>query len=77
MIQLSFNEYFWDEDKKYLADFVTYDYKDFTIRPNQLFACSLPYTPISELKRERILETVRKFLLTPKGIRSLTPHHPD
>jgi predicted glycogen debranching enzyme len=77
MIQLSFNEYFWDEDKKYLADFVTYDYKDFTIRPNQLFACSLPYTPISELKRERILETGRKFLLTPKGIRSLTPHHPD
>ena len=77
MIQLSFNEYFWDEDKKYLADYVTYDYKDFTIRPNQLFACSLPYTPISEIKRERILETVRKFLLTPKGIRSLTPHHPD
>lgn len=75
--QLSFLEYFWDDDKKYLADYATYEYKDFTIRPNQIFACSLPYCPISEIKQERVLETVRKVLLTPKGIRSLAPHHPD
>jgi predicted glycogen debranching enzyme len=77
MIQLSFIENFWDEEKKYLADYVTYDFKDFSVRPNQVFACSLPYTMISDTIKERVLELVRKVLLTPKGIRTLSPNDPQ
>jgi predicted glycogen debranching enzyme len=75
--KLSFIEYFWSPDKKYLADYTNYDFKDWTIRPNQIFACSLDYSPLSDTMKERVLETVRKVLLTPKGIRSLAPDHPD
>lgn len=75
--QLSFLQNFWCGDKNYLADYATYDYTDRTIRPNQIFACSLPFSPLSEKQIERVLETVRKVLLTPKGLRSLTPDHTD
>ncbi len=75
--QLSFIEKFWSEEKQYLADYVTYEYSDFAIRPNQIFACSLPYSMISDTMQERVLETVRKVLLTPKGIRSLAPNDPS
>lgn len=75
--QLSFIEKFWCDDRKYLADYATYDYTDRTVRPNQIFACSLPYSPISDIKKERILETVRKGLLTPRGLRSLCPDNPN
>lgn len=74
--QLSFIEKFWCDKRQFLADYATYEYIDCTVRPNQIFACSLPYSPLSERQQERVLETVRKVLLTPKGIRSLTPDHP-
>jgi len=75
--KLSFLEKFCSEEKQYLADYATYDYTDWTIRPNQIFACSLPYSPLSDVKKERVLETVRKVLLSPRGIRSLSPEHRD
>jgi len=75
--KLSFLERFWCDEREYLADYVTYDYVDCKIRPNQIFACSLPYSPLSETKQERVLESVRKGLLTSKGIRSLSPDNPD
>lgn len=75
--KLSFLEKFWCDDRKYLADYVTYDFVDCSVRPNQIFACSLPYSPLSDIKKERVLETVRKNLLTNKGLRSLSPDHPD
>ncbi|HNY44315.1 MAG: amylo-alpha-1,6-glucosidase [Bacteroidota bacterium] len=73
----SFLQFFWDDNKHYLADYCTYEYKDWAIRPNQIFACSLPYSPLSEEKRERVLEKVKKELLTPKGLRTLSPSSPD
>ncbi len=77
LIKNSFINYFWDEEKGYLADCVTYDTKDWSIRPNQIFACSLPYSPIDEDVKESVLDTVRRILLTKKGIRTLSPDHPD
>lgn len=73
LIKKSFNDYFWDKNKEYLADYVTYEFKDYSIRPNQIFACSFEYSPINESLKERILETVRKVLLTAKGLRTLSP----
>jgi predicted glycogen debranching enzyme len=76
-IKESFVDYFWSEEESYLADFGTYENKDWSIRPNQLFACSLPFSPLDESKKEAVLEIIRKILLTPKGIRTLSPGHID
>jgi len=73
----SFLHFFCDEEKTYLADVVTYNEKDWSIRPNQIFACSLPYSPVNEDIRASILDTVKSLLLTQKGIRTLSPSHPD
>ncbi|MDR2408932.1 MAG: amylo-alpha-1,6-glucosidase [Bacteroidales bacterium] len=77
LIKNTFIDYFWNEEKRYLADCVTYDFKDWTIRPNQIFACSLPYSPLNEYMKDFVLETVKRILLTPRGIRTLSPDHPD
>ncbi len=58
----------------YLYDYVTEGYSDPDVRPNQIFALSLQYTPLSKPQRKAALDMVTKELLTPKGIRSLTPN---
>ncbi|MDR1181425.1 MAG: amylo-alpha-1,6-glucosidase [Bacteroidales bacterium] len=77
LIKNSFVSYFWNEEKGHLADCVTYDFKDWAIRPNQIFASSLPYSPLEEYMKDAVIGTVKKVLLTPKGIRTLAPNHPD
>lgn len=57
----------------YLYDYVTETYADTNVRPNQLFALGLKYTPLDKPSRKAALDMVTKELLTPKGIRSLTP----
>ena len=57
----------------YLYDYVTETYNDANVRPNQLFALGLKYTPLDKPARKAALDMVTKELLTPKGIRSLTP----
>ena len=57
----------------YLYDYVTETYSDANVRPNQLFALGLPYTPLDKPSRKAALDMVTKELLTPKGVRSLTP----
>ena len=76
-INESFKEIFWNRDKGYLADYVVGPFKNMNMRPNQIFACSLPYTPISDNKKHDILEAVERELLTPCGLRSLSPQHPS
>jgi predicted glycogen debranching enzyme len=69
----AFIENFWDETRGYLADYTHNDYKDFSVRPNQVFATSLPFSPLDEDRRVRILERIKSELLTPRGLRSLAP----
>jgi predicted glycogen debranching enzyme len=64
---------FWDEKKKYLADYTDGDYKDWSVRPNMLFAVSLPYSPLDDEKQSAVLAVVKSELLTPRGLRSLAP----
>jgi glycogen debranching enzyme len=70
-------EKFWSKDKGYLADYVNGDSKDWSMRPNQIIATSLPYSPLSEGKRKVVLDYVKQDLLTPRGMRTLSPNHPD
>ncbi len=72
-IPAAFKETFWNKDKGYLCDYVFEDYKDWSVRPNQLFAASLPYSPVSEQIRKLILDITERELLTPRGIRTLSP----
>lgn len=57
----------------YLYDFVNGSFVDWSVRPNMLFAASLDYSPLTKPQKRAILDIVTKELLTPKGIRSLSP----
>ncbi len=57
----------------YLFDYVDGNYADWSVRPNMLFALSLDYSPLDKKQRKAALEVVTRELLTPKGIRSLSP----
>ncbi|WP_059025803.1 amylo-alpha-1,6-glucosidase [Gabonibacter massiliensis] len=72
-IRESFNKLFWYEEGKYLADYVDHTGQNTLVRPNQVIACSLEYSPISDDMKERVLYVVRRELLTPKGLRTLSP----
>lgn len=72
----SFVENFWDEKKAYLADYTNGDFKDWSVRPNQVLAVSLPYSPLNDLQKKQVLDVVEKELLTPRGLRTLSPKNP-
>ena len=73
----SFIEAFWSDKNKYLADVINEGNKDFTLRPNQLIAISVPFSPVPDEMKKEILEIVKRDLLTPRGLRTLAPNHPD
>ncbi|HZT31686.1 MAG TPA: amylo-alpha-1,6-glucosidase [Bryobacteraceae bacterium] len=72
----SFNRQFWNEDAGCLYDVVDGPSRDPSIRPNQVLAASLPFTMLSREKAERVLKVVRRELLTPYGLRTLSPRDP-
>lgn len=73
----SFVATFWSDEKQYLADYVNGDYKDWAVRPNQIIAASVKYTPLDEQRRKATVDIVKKQLLTPRGIRTLSPKNPQ
>lgn len=75
-IKSSFLSAFWYEDEEYLADYVNDEGQNRFIRPNQIIACSLPYTMLSDTQKLFVIGTVRRHLLTPKGLRTLSPRNP-
>ena len=73
-VKASFNEKFWCEDKGYLYDTISDDCANDVLRPNQLFALSLRHSLIEDRgKARQIVDTVTTNLLTPYGLRSLSP----
>lgn len=75
-VSQSFLNEYWIPEENYLYDCIDHDYKDQSIRSNQLFAIALKYSPLNEEQQKSILDLVKKELLTPKGIRSLSPSDP-
>jgi len=73
MIPEAFLKTFWNEEKGYLADYVQEEYTDWSVRPNMVFAASLPYHPVSEEIRKQVLSKIKQELLTTRGLRTLTP----
>ncbi len=72
-IRKSFVETFWDQSKGYLADYATFETKNFSIRPNMVIAAGLAHSPLTNEMKRSILETAKSHLLTPRGLRSLSP----
>ena len=69
-VKNSFNKKFWNEDKKCLFDVV--DENDDKIRPNQLWAVSLPFSILDREKEKSIVEVAHKHLYSTYGLRSLS-----
>ncbi len=74
----SFNRRFWCEERGHLFDVVDGEHGDDpACRPNQVLAISLRHPVLDPSRWHAVLETVRSQLLTPVGLRSLAPGHPD
>jgi glycogen debranching enzyme len=77
-VRRSFNQRFWYAPGGYLYDVVDGEAgDDSACRPNQVFALSLAHPVLDRERWEPVMETVRSRLLTPVGLRSLAPGHPD
>jgi predicted glycogen debranching enzyme len=73
----NFNRLFWNEDTQCLCDVVNRETRDTSIRPNQLLAISLPYSMITTDRAQKIMKVVERELLTPRGLRTLSPRDPN
>jgi predicted glycogen debranching enzyme len=76
LVKTSFCEVFWNESKSCLYDFVNANENNEAIRPNQIFAISLPFSPLSPIMAKKIVTVVTEHLLTPYGLRTLSPQDP-
>ncbi|WP_292464965.1 amylo-alpha-1,6-glucosidase [Methanolobus sp.] len=82
----NYKEKFWNEDRGCLYDYIPgpensgragqTNQKDASVRPNQILAVSLPFTMLSVKLEKSILNVVRDELLTPYGLRTLSPSDP-
>ncbi|MEE0453035.1 MAG: glycogen debranching enzyme N-terminal domain-containing protein [Sodaliphilus sp.] len=61
-------------DYGYLYDYVNGSYTDLSVRPNMVIAVGVDHTPLDRRQRKRILDSITRELLTPKGLRTLSPN---
>ncbi|HOB84767.1 MAG TPA: amylo-alpha-1,6-glucosidase [Bacteroidales bacterium] len=74
LIKRSFIDLFWDEKAGYLADYVNdQEGRNMFVRPNMVIAVSLPYSMLEKDQMKRILDIADKELVTPRGLRTLSP----
>ena len=73
----SFNRRYWSASRGHLFDVIDGpDGDDASLRPNQVFTMSLAHPVLAREHRRPVLETVRRELLTPLGLRTLAPADP-
>lgn len=71
-VKTSFCGHFWNEKKNYLNDCITTDgIIDDSLRPNQIYAVSLDYSPLTDRQQKAVVKAVQENLLTPYGLRTL------
>ena len=76
-VRLSFEDLFWNDSKEYLNDCILpTGNADTSLRPNQIFAVSLPFSPLNIQQAKKVVAAVEKELLTPYGLRTLSPTDP-
>ena len=72
----SFNAAFWNESEQCLYDVVENGTRDGSVRPNQIFAASLHHSMLDDDRARDVVNKVENELLTPVGLRSLSPRDP-
>jgi predicted glycogen debranching enzyme len=77
LAELSFNALFWNDDEDCLYDVVCDGETDASIRPNQILAVSLKHSMLDDERSRAIVDKVEGELLTPVGLRSLSPRDPQ
>lgn len=75
-LKANFARRFWNEEDNCLCDVVNGSGQDRSIRPNQVFAVSLPHTMLDYHQMRAVLSVVQAHLLTPYGLRTLSPRDP-
>lgn len=75
-LKTSFNRRFWNESAGCCFDVIDGDTADSAIRPNQLLAIALPHPVLDTSRHEQVMGVVREQLLTPFGLRTLSPSDP-
>ncbi len=76
LIAPAFVRAFWNAACSCLYDCLHEGRADASIRPNQIFAVSLPHSPLSSAQQGQVLHVVTEHLLTPRGLRTLSPADP-
>ena len=76
LCEQSFNAVFWNDEEKCLYDVVENGQRDKSVRPNQIFAASLAHSMLDETRARAVVNKVEAELLTPVGLRSLSPRDP-
>jgi predicted glycogen debranching enzyme len=76
LLKANFVKRFWNEDDNCLSDVVNDDRQDHCIRPNQVFAVSLPHSLLDVDRMRAVISSVQAHLLTPYGLRTLSPRNP-
>lgn len=72
-VKESFNNSFWNDELNCLYDVVSNDGCDSKIRPNQIWAVSLPFSMLPDDKAKKVVDTVYSHLYATYGLRSLSP----
>ncbi len=73
-VRFAFVRKFWDANEKRLLDTVNEFTSDPSVRPNAIFAVSLPFSPLSAEQQKTVVRTIKAELFTPCGLRSLSPN---
>ncbi len=79
-VRAHFEAAFWCEQTRCLADVLVPEgdgwRQDASIRPNQIIACALRFSPVGIEKRRAVIAAIEEHLLTPVGLRTLSPRDP-
>lgn len=75
LVKDNFQNVFKIADKDYLADYVNDSGQNMDVRPNQLYAVCLDYSPVDDEVKAGVIATINNELVTKRGIRSLSPRN--
>ena len=75
LIEENYQKTFWNYEAGYLADYVDNSGQNMDVRPNQLYAISLDYSPVEDMIKSDVVMTVNNELVTRRGIRTLSPRN--
>ena len=73
MVKANYQKTFWNPELGYLADYVDNYGQNMAVRPNQIYAFWVKYSPVDEELAPSVLRVMRNELVTARGLRTLSP----